>query len=332
MIGTLRYAFAVLVALVVLGWVFTWWQAGLIARRFPPAGAFVDVEGARIHYTERRPSGPPRATVLLLHGASGNQADVMTPLGDLLAAAGFRVVAPDRPGHGWSDRPDGAADASPARQAILIEAALKAIGVDRAIVVGHSWSGALAANFALDHADFTAGLVLLSPVLYPWTTGIAWYYDPMTRPLIGPMFSHILTLPIGLLSIEAGVGEVFAPQSPPPRFVERSGVQLVLRPAEFTANAEDVSGLLAFVTGQGPRMSAITVPTAIVAGDGDRVVSLKIHALQASRDIPGATLTVLPGVGHSPHWADPQAVVAAIESVADRVGAARHAYAGAPSR
>ena len=68
------------------------------------------------------------------------------------------------------------------------------------------------------------------------------------------------------------------------------------------ANAQDVEGLHAFVSEQGPRMATITVPTAIVTGDADGVVSPQIHAERAAKDIQGATLRVLHGVGHSPHW------------------------------
>jgi pimeloyl-ACP methyl ester carboxylesterase len=87
------------------------------------------------------------------------------------------------------------------------------------------------------------------------------------------------------------------------------------------ANAQDVAGLNAFVTAQAPRMGAITAPTAIVTGDSDDIVLTRLHSYGSLRDIPGATLKVLPGVGHSPHWADPDSVVAAVVAVADRVRA-----------
>ena len=319
----MRLIFGVLVGVAVLsicGWAYTDWQTGVLERRYPPEGHFVDVgQGARLHYTERKPVGVARAVVLLLHGASGNQADVMLPLGDRLAAAGFRVLAFDRPGHGWSDRPDGHGDASPARQAVLIRRGLDRLGVGHAIVLGHSWSGALAADFALDHADLTQGLVLVSPVLYPWSGGVAWYYGPAVSTWFGPLFTHVLTLPIGQVLMPAGVAEVFAPQPAPQGFVDKTGVSLVLRPAEFEDNADDVGQLHDFVTLQGPRMPGIAVPTAIVAGSGDRIVSPSIHAEHAARDIAGSTLTVLPGRGHSPHWTDPDVVVAAVESVAVRM-------------
>ena len=62
----------------------------------------------------------------------------------------------------------------------------------------------------------------------------------------------------------------------------------------------------------------IDAPTEIVTGDEDAIVVPAIHAYALARDIPGARLTVLSGVGHMPHWSAPEAVVAAIERVAAR--------------
>ncbi len=321
-------------ALLACGWLYTLWQTQAIGRRFPPTGAFVAIGGgARLHYTERTPAGAPRATVVLLHGASGNQADLMVPLGDRLAGRGFRVLAFDRPGHGWSDRPGGEeGDASPDRQATLIAEGLRRLGVGRAVVVGHSWSGGLAAVFALDHRDVTGGIVLLSPVIYPWPTGIAWYYGPATSRWLGPAFTRIVTLPVGQMLLGAGIAQVFSPQPPPPDFAARTGVELVLRPEEFEDNAADVFHLHAFVTVLAPRLPGVGVPAALVAGDGDAIAPASFHAARAAREIPGATLTLLPGRGHSPQWSDPEAVVAAVESVADRIAGAPANTAAAAAR
>src|SRR5215208_522664 len=150
------------VLLLLCGAVATLVIARVIETRYPPAGRFVEVAGGRLHVVEMAPQGrEPEATVLLLHGASGSSGDPMTALGERLARR-FRVVAVDRPGSGWSDRIGGAGAASPATQARIIRAALREIGIERAIVVGHSWAGALALNLALDHADLVSGLVLLA--------------------------------------------------------------------------------------------------------------------------------------------------------------------------
>src|SRR5262245_28785627 len=112
-----------------------------IERAHPPSGRFVKVEGGRLHVVEIGPAdGPP---VVLLHGAATNLEDMRLALADRLAVR-YRVILIDRPGHGWSDRPGGSADASPGRQAKLIHQALAQIGADRAILVAHSWASLLA--------------------------------------------------------------------------------------------------------------------------------------------------------------------------------------------
>jgi pimeloyl-ACP methyl ester carboxylesterase len=298
---------------------FTQWQSRRIEAQFPARGEFVDVEGGRLHYTQILPVGPVRGTVLLLHGASGNQADVMVPLGDTLAARGFRVIAFDRPGYGWSDRPQGRADATPERQAQLIRSALTRLGIDGAIVLGHSLAGVLATNLALDHADFTQGLVLVAPVTHPWPGGdISWYYTPASLPLVGEIFTELLTLPAGMATLDTALAGVFSPQAAPADYDRRTGVALVLRPAAFRANAQDVASIYAAVTRQAPRLGQIKAPTVIVTGDRDTIVLTKVHSYGSARDIPDAELRVLPGIGHSPHWSDPNAVVEAVESVAAR--------------
>jgi pimeloyl-ACP methyl ester carboxylesterase len=275
-----------------------------------------------LHIFEAAPAAPSSAqfltNVVLLHGASANGADMMLALGPLLVRAGFRVIAPDRPGHGWSDRPGGRADAVPARQAVLIRQALTQLGIERAIFVGFSWSGSLACNFALDHPDLTQGLVLLAPVTHPWPGAISWYYALAAAPILGAIFAWIIAMPVGLISFQAAIRAVFAPSPPLRHYAERTAALLALRPKEFTANAQDIAGLRAFVTGQAPRLSMINLPTAIVAGDLDRIVWTSLHSYSSARAIPNARLAIIAGAGHLIHYAEPDAVIAAVTDVARR--------------
>jgi pimeloyl-ACP methyl ester carboxylesterase len=264
-----------------------------------------------------RPDAPP---VLLLHGASGNLGDIRLALGERLAAR-YRVILVDRPGHGWSDRPDGAEDASPARQAVLIRQALIKIGVTRSIVVGHSWSGALATAYTLAYPDAVSGLVLLAGVLYPWPGGVAWINNLVATPVIGPLVAYTVIMPLGYFMMTPGVDAVFSPEVPPPDYVERTGARMILRPNEFIANAQDLAGLKAFVTAQAPRYGEIKVPVAIIAGDADRVVYTDIHSRGIAKVLPDATLTVLPGVGHMVGFAAPDAVTRAVDEVAAKAKA-----------
>ena len=102
----------------------------------------------------------------MIHGASSNLEAMRQPLGDRLADD-HRVILIDRPGHGWSTRAR-LADSTPAIQGRMIDEALEKLGVGSAILVVHSWSGALGARMALDYPERVAGLVMLAPVAYPW--------------------------------------------------------------------------------------------------------------------------------------------------------------------
>src|SRR3712207_1393625 len=135
------------VFLLLVGALATWAIAGWIESRYPPMGRFLEVSGGRLHYLDTAPA-QPLATVVLLHGASSTLADSMLSLGTRLGER-YRVIAFDRPGHGWSDRLGGGEAALPARQAASIAEALRKLGVAKAVIVAHSWAGSLAPNLAL---------------------------------------------------------------------------------------------------------------------------------------------------------------------------------------
>ena len=300
-----------------LGGLATWFITRGIEARYPPLGRFVEVDGGRLHYIEAGPAGAePRATVVFLHGASGSHADPMMALGDRLSDR-YRVIAFDRPGHGWSERIAGEAAASPVRQAAIIRDALGRLGVERAIVVAHSWAGSILPNLALDHSDVVAGTVYLAPVTHPWPGGgIAWYFGPAARSWLGWLMTRTVTTPAGVLALDAVTRAVFAPQEPPPDYADKARVPLVLRPSAFQANAQDVAGLYAAVTAQHARYRDIRVPTVIVSGDADTIVWTDVHSRGLAREVPGARLIVLPGVGHMPHHAAPDLVIAEIDRLA----------------
>ncbi|WP_449411483.1 alpha/beta fold hydrolase [Methylobacterium komagatae] len=286
-----------------------------VGALYPPAGPFVNVPGGRLATMQEGPAdGPP---VVLLHGASANSADPMGGIGHLLAARGFRVVAFDRPGFGWSDRPGGGADASPAAQARLIADALDAMKVGPAIVLGHSWAGALALALALDHPARVSGLVLAAPVAMPMPGPISlpWYWRLALKPPILWVLSRTVGPPVALAYLGEAGRRVFKPEEPVPGYIETSRAALVLRPGTLLANVQDLVGLPQALTSLSPRYGTLRLPTAIVSGAADPIVRPDIHAVPLSRVIPGARLVLLPGAGHMIHYTAPEAVAGAVSDL-----------------
>jgi pimeloyl-ACP methyl ester carboxylesterase len=294
-------------------------QIGVLAlqRAFPTQGRMIEVAGATLHVVDIGPrdaTGPP---VVMIHGASSNLEVMRRPLGDQLAG-NHRVILIDRPGHGWSTRAR-LEDSTPAVQARMIDEALEKLGVGSAILVVHSWSGALGARMALDYSKRVAGLVMLAPVAYPWRGGVGWYNKAITTPVIGPLLAYTITLPLGYFLAEPGARSVFLPQLMPDGFVASTSTPLLLRPCEFIANARDLVTLKAAVAEQAPRYGHIKAPTTVVAGEIDTTVWTNIHSRPFAAAVPGAKLIVLPGVGHMVQNAAPELVVAEIETMIGRL-------------
>lgn len=311
-----------LVGLILVGW--TWFAALRANSRFPAKGVFAPVTGGRLHLRDFGPrDAPPERTIVLIHGASCNSAALVLPLAEPLLAADFRVIAVDRPGHGHSDRPGGRADASPERQAALIAEALRAAGAGEAIVLGHSFAGAIASTMAITHPDQVRALFLIAPVTHPWPGGITWYYHPGSWPLVGHLFSNTLPVAGFAMTAKAGVASVFAPQKAPDDYIEATALPLMLRPANFRDNAQDVAGLLGHVKAWSKRYGEIRQPVTVVSGDADDIVSTPIHTEALAREVPDIRKIVLPGVGHVPHHAETALVVSEIVALADRAAARR---------
>jgi pimeloyl-ACP methyl ester carboxylesterase len=307
------HALSVVAEVLAAGTVATFIGTRLIARAHPPRGRFVDVGGLRQHVVELGANSGGEPPLVLVHGAGCNLEDMRLALGERLAAR-HRVILVDRAGLGWSERA-GRRGSSPTYQAAMLRDVLDRLGVARAIVVGHSWGGALAAAFALDHPQRIAGLVLLAPPLYPLLRRMTWLYMIFATPLVGWLYAYTFALPLGLPFIGLALASAFLPQLPPRGYVRRSAALLLLRPATFLANARDVADLRAFQARQAPRYRTLAAPTVIVTGDRDMVVAPQRHAFAFAAVVPHAKLVVLPGIGHMLHHVAKEQVIAEIEAL-----------------
>jgi pimeloyl-ACP methyl ester carboxylesterase len=308
----MHHAPAIIVEILAAGAVLTAVGTWLIERAHPPRGRFIEIGGLRQHVVElgTNTAAPP---IVLIHGAGCNLEDMRLALGERLAAR-HRVILIDRAGMGFSAR-KGRGGSSPAYQAVNLRDLLDRLGIARAIVVGHSWGGALAVTFALDHPTRVAGLILLAPPLYPLFRNMTWLYAVFATPVAGWLYARTLALPLGLPFIGMAMGSAFLPQLPPRGYIKRTAALLLLRPVMFLANARDVADLKTNLAPQVKRYSALTVPTVIMTGSRDMVVPPRSHALAFAAAVPAAKLVVLPGIGHMLHHVAADRVVGEIEAL-----------------
>lgn len=305
---------AVVVALLGAGAVITLIGTRLIERAHLPRGRFIDVGGFRQHVIEmgRSSDSQDAPPVVLLHGAGANLQDMCLALGERLAAR-HRVILVDRPGFGFSVRKAREAS-SPAYQAVVLREVLDRLGVDRAIIVGHSWGGTLALTFALDYPQRVAGLVLIAAPTHPGLWPITKLSALLATP-IGWLFAHTLALPFGAILIGPGSRTAFLPQPLPHHYVKRTAAMLALRPATLLANWADVGGLEAFLARQAERYRDLAAPTIALTGDRDLLVPAERHAMKLAAAVPIAKVEVLPGFGHMLHHDAADRVAAAVEEV-----------------
>ncbi|MCX5384598.1 alpha/beta fold hydrolase [Streptomyces sp. NBC_00083] len=117
----------------------------------------IDVNGVRLHIAEEG-EGP---LVVLLHGFPESWHSWRHQFGPL-AAAGFRVVAPDQRGYGRSDHPADVAAYSILHLVGDVVGLIRALGEEKAYVVGHDWGAPVAWHTALLRPDMVLGVAGLS--------------------------------------------------------------------------------------------------------------------------------------------------------------------------
>jgi len=289
-------------------------QARRVERDHPPTGRFLEIDGIRLHYLERG-SGSP---VVLLHGNVVTAEDyVLSGVFDQLVERGHRVVAIDRPGFGFSDRPQGMLW-TPAEQAHLLRRAFARLGLERPVLVGHSLGTMVALAMALDHPDAVGGLVLLSG-----------YYKPTARldvpavalaavPVLGDVLRYTVSPLFGRVMLPLNLKIMFAPQPVPDHFRHGFPYGFPVRPGQIRAEAQDAASMVPAAAALRARYSELRLPVTIMAGIEDKIVDVDDHAVWFHDAIPGSELHLVPDTGHMFHYAVPERVVAAIAATVRR--------------
>jgi pimeloyl-ACP methyl ester carboxylesterase len=259
-------------------------------------------------------SGP---ALLLIHGV-GDDSTAWEPVHAKLAQR-FTVIAPDLLGHGESDKPR--ADYSLPAFANGMRDLLTVLGIDRVTVVGHSFGGGVAMQFAYQYPQLVERLVLVS------TGGVAKDVSVALRAAAMPMGSEALAV----LRVPGVLPAV--------RLFGRA-IGTVLGSTKFGRDAADVVGLLEgfrdphalsafartlrsvvdrrgqFVTMLDRSYLMQSVPMQLIWGDEDLIIPVS-HARMAHAAMPGSRLEIFEDSGHMPFHDHPDRFVEVVERFID---------------
>ena len=253
---------------------------------------FVTVDGIRLHYQEAGPEDGP--AVLLIHGfCASNQvwSEVFLPL----ARAGFRVIAPDLVGYGFSEKPsdfDYTIDA----QAMIIIHLLDGLQIEHALVVGSSYGGAIAVTCALDYSNRVRRLVLVGAVINDEATK-----QPLLRLAIQPLLGDLIA-PLLLdsrLLMRWRMTQVYSPSNAHLMTEER--IQTRHRPLRAASTHRAVVKTLRNWRANRVQEQAADVlqPTLIIWGDSDLDTPVK-DGERLRGEIPDSRLFIFRRCGHLP--------------------------------
>ncbi len=232
-----------------------------------PAGAFADIDGTRLHYIDRG-QGPP---IVFLHGLGGNLLNFVPTLFPLLQDE-FRLIALDRAGSGFSAARADGSGALP-DHADLVAGLMDHLGIDKAVIVGHSLGGAIALQMALRHPERVEALALIAPLTHVVEDRrgfVKALYIPSDRRR--RFIADTFAVPAVAKNGDASLALIFGPQHAPDDFATEGGGYVSLFPSHFHASSTDLTALPDHLPDQETRYGEIGVPLGILYGTGDRIL------------------------------------------------------------
>ncbi|GJD35094.1 alpha/beta fold hydrolase [Methylobacterium aerolatum] len=266
--------------------------------------------GRSLAYAEAG-AGPP---VVLIHGAVMTLEDLWLPLGPRLASR-HRVVAVDRPGHGLSVRRR-LVDASPWRQARLIRDALDELGLERPVLVGHSFGATVALCLALAHPESVAGVVALAPLCFPEPRLEQALFGLRAVPGAGETLALLLSGALDPVLLPLLWRAIFLPQAVPADFARRFPWERASGAARMVAEGEDSMSLTPALFRAIGDYGSCRVPVKILGGSADIVVHNALHGLPAALMMPAARFDWIFGAGHMLHHFHQDRIAAEVEQLA----------------
>jgi pimeloyl-ACP methyl ester carboxylesterase len=317
LISILSWLLALLFLLAVLGIaclvLATLWIAAKAQRLVPPVGKFIEIDGNRIHYVDVGEGRP----IVFLHGLGAQLHHFRHTLFGHFGP-GYRLIALDRPGSGYSVRARGATGRLP-EQAALVRHFIEKLGLERPLVVGHSLGGAVTLTLAVEHPEAISGIALLGPLTH-LETRARQRFDLLYIPsrLKRWIMAYTVAIPLSLRYARPTMEFIFAPQAFPADYMVDGGGWLGLRPVHFQATSADVVAIEQDLGRIEQRYGEIAMPAGILFGTADRVIDIRIHGEPMRGKIEGLDFEPVDGVGHMPQFAEPRRVIGFIERIAAR--------------
>jgi magnesium chelatase accessory protein len=278
------------------------------------ASRFVEAGGLRWH-VQLLGAGPP---LLLVHG-TGAATHSWRDLAPRLAER-FRVVAPDLPGHGFSQNPGPRGLSLPA-VARSLGALLRTLEIEPALALGHSAGAAILARMCLDGRIAPGVLLSLNGAMLPLRGLAGQLFSPAAKllaanPLIPRVFAWRAAQRDAVERLVASTGSRLDPE----------GVELYRRliatPGHVGATLDMMAkwDLAPMVQG----LPQLATPLVLVVGQSDTTVS-PAEADRVRKLIPGAEILRLPGLGHLAHEEDPDGLNALVTRISRQYGIDQYA-------
>lgn len=271
---------------------------------------FVTAAGLRWH-VQLAGQGP---ICLLVHGTGASTHSFRDLLPRL--AQNFRVVVPDLPGHGFTERPIDDMGLSLPGMARALVALLETLGVKPDVAVGHSAGAAILCRACLDGAIHPAELISLNGALLP----LSGFKHPAVTPFIRAIassdwvsrfFARRLESPAEVKRLLAATGSD----------LDARGLELYGRLSRTPSHAGAALTMMAVwdIRPVERELSGLAVPLTLVVGSRDRMI-LPGESARVRRLLPSADLVQVPELGHLAHEERPELVCELIRTHAQARG------------
>ena len=254
------------------------------------------VWGLTVRYVEAG-EGP---VVLLLHGLAASLLTWYCNI-DVLADAGYRVIAPDLPGYGDSDKPSHL-DYDPESAANFVYDFSQELGLDRFHLVGSSAGGLIAGLFALEYPEMVEKMVLVGSGGFG--RKVSWFLRVMSIPVVGDLIYQ------PWLNTRMGVTKYLFYR--PPAILEELLPEMdrvKLLPGARAAMLRSMRSSINLWGLRKPwyileRLKGSEVPLMTVWGANDIIIPLS-HAEAVRRELPKSVVRIIPECGHWPQMEKP---------------------------